>query len=88
MKSSDTKKHGYGFGCEYCQGTVRPKKVKREAFKHKKGFIILEDVVIGVCDECGNRYYSADLVHAVHEIATGSKPHERTEQVPVAHLRR
>ncbi|MBI4459085.1 MAG: YgiT-type zinc finger protein, partial [Acidobacteria bacterium] len=44
----------YGYQCEYCEGTVRPKKVKREAFKHKKGFIILEDIVRGVCDECGN----------------------------------
>ena len=50
----------YGYKCEYCEGTVRPKKVKREAFKHKTGFIILEDIVIGVCDVCGSRYYSAD----------------------------
>lgn len=76
----------YGYRCEYCEGTVRPKNVKREAFKHKNGFIILEDVTIGVCDECGSRYYSADILHAVHDIATGLGPFERTEEIPVAHL--
>lgn len=24
----------YDYKCEYCEGTVRPKKVKREAFKN------------------------------------------------------
>lgn len=65
---------------------MRPKKVEREAFKHKKGFIILEDVVIGVCDSCGTRYYSADILHAVHDIVTGTRPFERIEKIPVAHL--
>lgn len=76
----------YGYRCVYCKGTVRPRTVDREAFKHKNGFIILEDVTIGVCDLCGNRYYSSDILHAVHEIATGTKLAERTEEVPVVHF--
>jgi YgiT-type zinc finger domain-containing protein len=76
----------YGYKCEYCEGTVRPKKVKREAFKHKTGFVILEDVIIGVCDLCGTRYYSADILHAVNDIATGTRPFDKTEEIPVAHL--
>jgi YgiT-type zinc finger domain-containing protein len=76
----------YGYQCEYCEGTVRSKKVEQEAFKHKKGFVILEDVTIGVCDVCGNRYYSADIIHAVHEIAAGMRMPERTATIPVAHL--
>jgi hypothetical protein len=36
----------YGYRCEYCDGTVRPKRVERESFKHKNGFIILEDVIV------------------------------------------
>ena len=43
-------KSQFGYQCEYCEGTVREKRVEREAFKHKAGFVILEDVVIGVCD--------------------------------------
>ena len=76
----------YGYKCEYCEGTVRAKKVKREAFKHKTCFVILEDVIIGVCDLCGTRYYSADILHAVNDIATGTRPFERTEEIPVAHV--
>lgn len=76
----------YGYNCEYCDGTVKPRLVAHEAFKHKDGFVILEDVAIGVCDSCGNRYYSADILHAVHEIATGKKAAKRNEVIPVGHL--
>jgi YgiT-type zinc finger domain-containing protein len=64
---------------------VREKRVDREAFKHKAGFVILENVEIGVCDRCGNRYYSASTLKRVQKIATGKIRAERTEQVPVAH---
>ncbi len=76
----------YGYRCEYCEGTVQPRTVKREAFKHKEGFVILEDAIIGVCDNCGNRYYSADILHRVNAIATGIKTPERIEKIPVTHL--
>lgn len=45
----------------------------------------LEDVVIGVCNNCGNRYYSAETLNQVKAIATGEKPPVHTETVPVAH---
>jgi YgiT-type zinc finger domain-containing protein len=76
----------YGYQCEYCEGTVQPRTVKREAFKHRDGFVILENVSIGICDNCGNRYYSADILHGVHAVATGAQTAERTEQIPVAQL--
>ena len=73
------------FRCEYCEGTVKEKVVKREAFKHKTGYVILEDVPIGICDHCGNRYYTATVVHVVEDVVSGKKPPARTETVPVAH---
>ncbi len=73
----------YGYPCECCQGTVQPRVVEREAFKHKKGFVILGNVTIGVCDNCGNRYYTADILHTVHEIATGKRQPEQTESIPM-----
>jgi len=76
----------YGYKCEYCDGTVEPRRIEQEAFKHKNGFIILENVTIGICNICGNRYYSADILHTVHDIATGTRMPERTELIPVAHL--
>jgi YgiT-type zinc finger domain-containing protein len=74
----------YGYQCQYCEGTVRPKKIAHEAFKHKNGFVILEQVTVGVCDVCGNRYYGADILHIVHEIATGKRMPERTTIIPIA----
>ncbi len=76
----------YGYKCEYCEGTVKERLVAREAFKHKTGFVILENVPIGICDRCGNRYYTAGLLHKVEEVAMGKSIPDRSELVPVAHL--
>ena len=76
----------YSYKCEYCEGTVRARIVAKEAFKHKTGFVILEEVPIGICDKCGNRYYTAEILHQVEEIADGKKRPERCELVPVAHV--
>ena len=75
----------FGYRCEYCEGTVKAKRVEREAFKHGSGFVILEQVTIGVCDQCGNRYYSADVLKRVEAIASGKVKPARTQRVPVAH---
>ena len=76
----------FGYRCEYCDGIVRPKRIEREAFKHKNGFVILEDIVVGVCDGCGSRYYAAPMLRRVHDIASGRAMFERMEQVPVARI--
>jgi len=73
----------YGYKCEYCDGIVREKIVKREVFKHKDGFVILENVPVGVCDKCGTRYYHARLLHRVAQVAAG-KVKAKSERVPVA----
>lgn len=73
----------FGYRCEYCEGRVVQKRVAREAFTHKAGFVILEEILIGICDKCGNPYYSADTLHRVQQIATGKSPPKRVERVPV-----
>jgi len=75
----------FGYGCDYCDGTVQPKQVARVAFKHRAGFVILEDVVVGVCDSCGARYFSAATVQRVQDVAAGRIQPARGEYVPVAH---
>jgi YgiT-type zinc finger domain-containing protein len=73
----------YGYKCEYCDGIVQERVVEREAFKYRHGFVILENVPIGVCDKCGCRYYHSTL-HRVEEIVARKKSPERMEPVPVA----
>ncbi len=77
-------KNLFGYGCEYCSGTVKGKRIDREAFKHKTGFVILAQVTIGFCDECGSRYYTANTLKRVHAIASGKAKPTRTQRVPVA----
>lgn len=75
----------YGYQCEWCSGTVREKILPREVFRHARGFVILEDARVGVCDKCGHKYYSAMLLRRVEEIALNRNKAERTESVPIAH---
>ena len=77
-------KRHFGYRCEYCEGTVREKRVEREAFKHRAGFVILEEVLIGVCDRCADRYYSAAVLRHVQAVATGKILPQRAESVPVS----
>ncbi len=73
----------YDYTCEYCDGVVKEKLVKKEVFKHKTGFIMLENVPVGVCNKCGYRYYHAKILQRVEEIANGKRLPERTEIIPV-----
>jgi len=75
----------YDYLCNYCDGTVRPKRVESEVFKHREGFVILKHVTIGVCDKCGNRYYSADVLRRVEDIATQQVPADAEERAPVGY---
>jgi YgiT-type zinc finger domain-containing protein len=73
----------YDFPCEHCDGTVRERRLEREAIRHKGNFVILEDVPIGICDKCGSRYYHASVLRRVAEIGRGTVSPIRTIAVPV-----
>lgn len=73
----------YDFACEHCSGTVRERRVPREALRHKGSFVILEDVPIGICDSCGARYFDATILRRVAEIGRGKSATGRTIEVPI-----
>ena len=73
----------FGYSREWCDGTVHEKVFPREVFRHARGFVILEEVSVGVCDKCGRKYYAAQTLHRVEELALGRVQAERTEAVPV-----
>jgi YgiT-type zinc finger domain-containing protein len=73
----------YGFSCEHCGGKVQERRVDREALRHKGGFVILEDVPIGVCEQCGARYFDASVLRRVAEIGRGTTRACRTIEIPV-----
>jgi YgiT-type zinc finger domain-containing protein len=74
----------YDFTCEHCSGTVREQRVDREALRHKGSFVILENVPIGVCDQCGARYYDALILRRVAEIGRGKALPLQKIEIPVA----
>jgi len=78
-------KSRFGYRCEYCEGIVREKHVDREAFKHRKGFVILEGVSVGVCDKCGNRYYSADTLNTTADLSSTIRE-QRQPLLPVREI--
>ncbi|MBP8125707.1 MAG: YgiT-type zinc finger protein [Caldilineaceae bacterium] len=80
-------KQMYGYDCEFCDGVVEEIMVDREIFRHPTGFIILENVPVGVCTSCGHRYYHASLLRRVEEISAQKAPPVRMEMVPVASYR-
>ncbi len=74
----------YDFACEHCSGTVRERRIDREALRHKRSLVILQDVPIGVCDRCGARYFDASVLRRVAEIGRGTVPTQQTLAVPIA----
>ena len=76
----------YGYSCEYCGSLVEERLVEKEVFKHKNGFVMLENVPVGICRKCGYRYYHSTILKRVNEIGEGKQAPERTEPIPVARL--
>ncbi len=74
----------YGYSCEYCPGTVKERMVEKEVFKHKNGFVMLENVPVGICDNCGYRYYNSKIVKRVDDVAEGKGGPQKTENIPAA----
>jgi YgiT-type zinc finger domain-containing protein len=73
----------YDFTCEHCTGTVRERRVQREAIRHKGSFVILEDVPIGICEQCGARYFDASVLRRAAQIGRGATAPLRTLEVPI-----
>ncbi len=80
------RKSSYDPSCEYCDGTVKERQVRREMFRIKDKFAIVENIPVGVCDRCGSRYYHAYIVRRAHQIAQEKAVADRQELVPVGHL--
>ncbi|RLC16230.1 MAG: hypothetical protein DRI57_11550 [Deltaproteobacteria bacterium] len=74
----------YGYKCEYCSGTVKKRVMKKEVLRHRAGFVMLENVPVGVCNTCGYRYYHSTILKKVEDVALGIQVPDRTEAIPVA----
>ena len=71
--------------CFFCQkGILEDKKVTVD-FRWGGELTVIEDVPAKVCNECGERYYSAEVSREMEKIATKEKK-EKIIEVPLARL--
>lgn len=73
-------KHEYA-NCSFCGGSVEERFVDVD-YRTKTGLVIIENVPAGVCRQCGEQYYTADVVKAMEKLATEA-PITKTVTVPV-----
>jgi YgiT-type zinc finger domain-containing protein len=71
-----------GESCEYCGGTIVDKRVTVHR-KVKGKYILFENVPAGVCQECGTRYYAANVLKLIEDGMRGRQKVEREVLVPV-----
>lgn len=71
-----------GETCECCGGPMEDRYVTLHR-KWKGQYILIEHVPAGVCQECGNRCFSANVLKTVEESIRGRRPAEREVVVPV-----
>jgi len=71
--------------CYFCKkGILEDKKVTVD-FRWGSKLIVIEEVPSKVCNECGEKYYSAEVSREMEKIATIGKG-ERVIKVPLARL--
>jgi YgiT-type zinc finger domain-containing protein len=74
-------KHEYA-ACSFCGGPVEERLVSVD-YRTKAGLVIIENVPAGVCRQCGERYYTAEVAKAMERLAEAEVPASRTVAVPV-----
>ena len=59
----------FGYQCDDCGGTVRAVRLEKEIFRRQNDFVVLHGVTIGVCNKCSCKYYSAETIKGIPQIA-------------------
>ncbi len=71
-----------GETCEYCGGLIVEARVTLHR-KRGEGYVLIENVPAGVCQECGTRYYAANVLKTIEETLLGRQKAIREIRVPV-----
>jgi YgiT-type zinc finger domain-containing protein len=68
--------------CDYCNGNIIEKRLTID-FHHNGELVIIEDVPVKVCVECGEKYYDADVWEQLEKIAKSRTNIKKEILVPV-----
>jgi YgiT-type zinc finger domain-containing protein len=67
--------------CYFCGGAVRERRVSREVWW--QGHLhLIEDVPLGVCEQCGEKVVLPAVAKAIDRILSGAVPPDHVVQVP------
>jgi YgiT-type zinc finger domain-containing protein len=68
--------------CEYCGGSVKERKVTVD-LRRGDQLTIFQNVPIGVCTKCGERYYPGPVLQSLDELAAHATNGAKTKRVPM-----
>jgi YgiT-type zinc finger domain-containing protein len=72
--------HNYG-DCYFCGGEVVEKVIELE-YRWKGRLYIIEGVPVGVCQQCGEKYFTAQVSETIDRIVE-AKEIKKTVRIPV-----
>ena len=67
--------------CEYCNGAVRTRRVTVD-LRRRSTLCVFENVPVGVCSKCGERYYPGRVLEHLDEIAEHGLKGAGTVRIP------
>ena len=67
--------------CDYCGGNVREKRVTVD-LRVKGKLFVFDNVPVGVCQKCGERYYRGPVLERLEELASHKELFKEKIQVP------
>jgi YgiT-type zinc finger domain-containing protein len=69
--------------CSYCEGRVQERLVTKACWWGEQLIALVENVPAGVCEQCGERYYKAEVLKQIETILRERKDFRRVE-LPLA----
>ena len=67
--------------CEYCGGTVRERTITVD-LRRGDQLTIFQNVPVGVCSKCGERYYPGRTLEALDDLAQHGLAGAKAQRVP------
>ncbi|MDZ7359835.1 MAG: type II toxin-antitoxin system MqsA family antitoxin [candidate division KSB1 bacterium] len=67
--------------CDYCGGSVREKRVTVD-LRVKGKLYVFDNVPVGICQKCGERYYRGPVLERLEELAGHKELFKEKIQVP------
>ncbi len=69
--------------CSFCGGRVQERLIPKVCWWGEQIVAIVDDVPTGVCDQCGERYYKAQVLKEIEELLA-QRDTRKTVCVPLA----